>query len=583
MKYIHVVPARRMPVTMQTLTYGVSDETPLQPGQLVEVPLRGTPIIGVVWRCDVSPEHHRIQSVSRIITSFPVLTPWLRLLLEQASESSHSSLSDLVYSTLPKLSATRLQKLLAAVQVKAVIQPEQNISNFRFIDRSEGIRWVTEHIGQQLSVTLAPTLADVHDIVEAFHARGKSVTAVTGDMTPTDQAKLFVELLSGHSLTIVGTQRALFLPFPTTPTILVDQVEHHAHKTQAQHPRLDTRSLLTRCAIKYSTTSAAASIQFALQPVQLPESVAQQRYLASLNREKGFSWLTDEAIEAIESVIAVHGKIVCIVPQTGYASSFTCRQCGYSPTCPNCHHAASLMHGEREELRCRHCSSDVPALASCPNCRGVSWAYHGLGVERFRDYIAQQWPDVTIATTIRRDIPADIAIDTYSSYVELFHITDVELVIIVIGDVMLNAPDFSTNERVWQYLARIQAFAHGRKVLVQTFQPDQVFWQRWLHGDEETWFTDEQTTRTSLRLPPFSVQWVVRFSGERKIFERGIHDVQVRYADKLRCSFLPTDKRRSAHKCLVEFIDPSLTTTEDWATILPTPWQIDTSPQSWLD
>lgn len=581
MTYVHVVPVRRMPVAIKTLTYSVPAEQHVTVGQLVEVPLRGRRVLGVIWATNVQPDTPKIQPLYRLVVEQAIISDWLRNIIVAAAQTGSCSLGDMLYFVIPKLSANRLLKILGTTVQRndkattGVKQPKR----LWFRRRQEALEWI---VRQSPDVVLCPTLADVRDVVAAYSNRGIDALPVTSDLSPTEVTKLFQETRQGEKQVIVGTLRCLFLPFPHSPNILIDQVEHHAHKITAQHPRLDPRVILDALHHAYASTTVSPTIQ-QYTDFHIPSSPVPPRKIVSLTRDSTFSWLGDETIQAIEQTHDRGESIVCIVPRTGYASSIACRHCGYTPTCSHCQHPASLFRGQHDASVCRFCRRTSPLPECCPTCRGTTWSYHGLGIERMKEIMAGQWPDYSIATTVRRDTLADIAVDTYSAYLELPHLQNIGLLVLASGDSLLNIPDYSTNERAWQYLARLQAFAEGQRVIVQTFQPEHPFWQRWLHGDDASWYADEEAVRRSMRLPPFATQWIIRWSGDQRTFVKTITECQQRYEKQAKFTVLPVDTRRPVQKCIVELIDSDFLTTFPWPTIFPTPWQVDQHPQSWLD
>jgi primosomal protein N' len=584
MTFVRVVPIRRLPTILSTLTYHLPDGLTVQPGALVYVPLRGRRVMGIVWDVTTNDDQVKTQAIADIIVATPVITPWLRRVMTVMAETSASSLGDVAFSIFPKLSPRTVTKKLVTTKQPSE-RPSMPTRHVWYRRRSEAMNDIVnlcQNSTAQTRIIITPTLEDVRFIVETLEHAHIAATTVNSGTTPSKLIELWQRALQDERIVVVGTLRAIALPCLTTPDIYFDQSEHHAHKVTAQHPRFSAAHILDALqATTVASTSAPTLANWSRYPQ--PEPSTPNRYLASLNRDRAFSWLTDETISLIDRTVEQHQRVWCIVPNIGYANSVSCRQCGYVVACPTCQRRASMMRGTHDAVRCVACATTFSLPDTCPTCRGTTWSFHGLGRERAIELLQQQWPNITVAPDIGRDVGADMIVGTYGSYQAAATAERLGLMVVLSGDALLNIADYSTAERAWQFLARLRAWSNEVPTIVQTFQPDLPFWQRWRSADDQRWYEQELADRQRLNLPPSAKQWIARFAGPDHEVSTVVHELTQAHIDGVTVERLPARPRSRQHRLILTFTKPDIASTWDWTTYFPTPWQVDMNPSSWLD
>lgn len=590
MNYFDIVPLRRTPLDRSSFTYRFPGETPPEVGALVEIPFRHRPALGIVWSVVMPPSDVTIHDITRVVLPAPLLNRWQRQVATALATSSDASLATILYSLIPKLTARTLARVFSTIT-------EANHHELRklpaerlwYQDRQQALDWIVDwHRRRQSSfrLTICPTVEDVAEVAEVLRTDGLETLEIHARRTPTETLEAWRQIRSGSVQAVVGTLRALTLPFPTEPEILLDQQEHHAHKQTAQHPRLDARVVLEMLECPYSVTTPAPSVEyFQRRGFEPPGAMIGRNFIGNLDRAGSFRWLTTEAETAIEQARQDHGRVLCIVPRRGYASAAECRNCGYAQECPKCHRRVSLFSGTAQHAICRACGTELPLTAACPRCGGTAWALRGIGVERTVEILQQQWPSLTIVPVADTQVPADIYVDSYAAYRQVRRLSNVRLIVFSNGDALLNIPDYATPERAWQYLARVRAEFPSGPILVQTFQPEQEFWQRWLHHDHQAWYRHELQERQRLGLPPFATQWILRIRPRKNEVMETQGRLQADYPD-LTFTPLPASVRKSPtpeQRWLLTFANEPQAKSFPAGRFFPTPWLIDRHPQSWTD
>ncbi len=592
MTFAQVVPVRRMPINRPWLTYLIPDDTYLEAGDLVTIPLQKRQVLGVVWELsDLAPGLANIQKVVNVILDKPLMTPWQRQVCQVLAASGSVSLGDVLYSVLPKISLANYRKIFAAYKASKKIESVSSPAKdevFWYADRVQAINWLIERASHHRSVSqvvICPTIADIEDLTAQAETHGLTCQTVHSTITPAAYAKICQRARQGEPLLIIGTLRALSLPFTGLPLITLDQEEHPGHKQTAQHPRYDTRDILNQLGRPYAATTSAPTLALYQRRPLTPPATTSNRLLISLNHPEKFNWLSEEMITVVDQALTTPGRVVCIGPRRGYASTSRCRSCGYIQVCPSCGQRVTIFRGTVDDAHCGFCQRKISLQVACPRCHGTDWTVRGLGIEQITSLIKQRWPAASVAPVVNPAVSADIAVDSYQAYHHLRAIKNLSAVIIVSGDSLLNIPDYSTAERAWQYLARIQAEVPATKFLIQTFAPDQPFWQRWLQADATAWYRHELTERQRLSLPPFTVQWIARYRGQPAIFDQVFNSLAAEKRAGWTVTKLPPLKStiNTVWRLLLTFPQQTDAKNFPWLKFFPTPWQLDRHPISWRD
>ncbi len=587
MNFANVVPIRRMPAHRPWLTYSVPDTFDISPGSLVSMPLRGKPHLGIVWSIHQFQPAIQTQALNAVYLSSPIMSAWQLRACEIVADRSSTSLGDIVWKLIPKISNRNLIKISSHELINRPDISQAHGSVLWYRDRREVFTKIQEIIGSQLKCPvciITPTVNDAEEISSLVEAMGRLVVHVHSHMPPSIYAEWYERIRSGQPIVAVGNISAVLLPYTQTPIIILDQEEHHAHKQTSQSPYYDSREVLRSLNLPLHITTPAPSLTlFQQQSLIIPHPPA-HRILVSLHGPKPSPLFSEQSLDILDAVQSQNRTLVCITPRRGYASITTCRSCGTNLTCPTCARNITIFRGPADEARCRSCQTSIALSFHCQKCGSSDWSFHGYGIEQTVSALQKLRPNLTIAPLVRPDVPVDIAVDTYQAYLMLRKIKRLGAIVVTSGDSLLTAPDFSIAERAWQFLARMQTEAPAIPVVVQTFEPESLFWQRWLHGDDQTWYQDELQQRERFNVPPFAQQWIISFRGNIQLVKQKEAELRTMYPRQLTIQPLPLRASTIAtHRLLLTFIDVQLVHSIPWMILFPLPWHIDKHPTSWLD
>lgn len=594
MNVVRIVPVRRLPNERSWFDYGVPESMLVVPGQLVRVPFARQTVNGIVWDILDHSSEPSLKMIESIVEADPLMTDWQRQTINQLAEWYLVSRATIIANTLPSIPrrAVRADEPIdnTWTPLKNIVTPSERVWWYR--DRAAAMRQSLDWLLKDLAIRMicVPTVEDIDDYVSLLGNDSRQVHTVHSQMSDRDYRRLYRGILNNTITKVIGTGKVFLLPWTAPPHVLLDQEEHPAHHQTEQHPRFDNRDIFHLVRPQGVATTPAPSLATMHAKHPLPPAFQGRRRLASLAQPGGGQWLTPEAEDLIDDALH-HGLVVrAIVPHRGFAQRLVCRECGWTLKCGTCQQRVRIDHFRGTKASCQFCRSTVVVPATCPQCHSARLALGGLGVEQFVETARRRWPTVSV-TSDQDELPnqAGIHVGTYQSYRRRHGRVAAGPTIIVSGDALLSYPDFSVQERAWTYLSRLQAEEPLSEVLVQTYEPELTFWQRWRHGDDRSWYADELQQRKTLLLPPVAEQWIVYCPGatEAEINAKREEIIGLT-SSSLVISVLPPLQRRrwttSISRLLIQApAGVPLRSATDWSRVFPTPWQLDPSIRGWSE
>ncbi len=360
---------------------------------------------------------------------------------------------------------------------------------------------------------------------------------------------------------VVGTRSALFLPLRDLGLIILDE-EHDASFKQDERmtyqakevayfrARQDSALLLLGSATPDVKTFHAAregltpmlSLEHRAGPGTPPEielvDLAPRDKAVQLSRKldkSGAGLLAAKSLAELHGAVERGEQAMILLNRRGYAPLLFCLDCEQVVKCPSCE-VSLTYHKGRERLVCHYCGQSYGFPSPCGKCGGCNFLPMGEGTEMLAEQLSTVLPaDVPIGR-LDRDIArragrAEAILAEFEQgktrvlvgtqmLSKGHHFPDVTLVIVADGDVGLNFPDYRAAERAFQMLVQVAGRA-GRgdlpgKVLIQTRNPLEPFWNFVLNADYHGFFDLELAKRLKYSYPPFVKLGLVRASYPRQ-------------------------------------------------------------------
>ena len=394
---------------------------------------------------------------------------------------------------------------------------------------------------------LVPEISLTPQTVGRFRGRfGDLVAVMHSRMSQGERYDQWDFIKSGAARVVVGARSALFTPLSNIGLIVIDE-EHEGSYKQDSAPRYDAREvarwMVERSGGVLVMGSATPSIEalYACEQggswtkVDLPDRANGKPLpavevvdMAAEFRGGSRAMFSRKLVEGLRSELSLGRKAVLLLNQRGFAKFLLCRDCGFVPTCPSCD--TSLTYHERGRmLVCHHCGHTEIAPAVCPECGSPYLKKFGAGTQRVEaelrallDGMPGVGPDVPI---IRMDADTTSGKGAHERLLEQFagsdaavllgtqmiakglDFEDVTLVGVINADTQLHLPDYRAAERTFSLIEQVAGRA-GRadlpgRVLVQTYEADNVAIRAAATYDRERFLRAELPKRRILLYPPF--------------------------------------------------------------------------------
>lgn len=547
-------------------TYAYEGEDPLEPGQLVVVPFRNKPAVGVVWVDDLKSSKTfkgKLKNIESVL-DFPPLSQHHLTFLQRVADYTLAPLGNVLKMTLQtefvKEKNTRKKIVLEHPQLNLsefVLSEEQTYAAGKIsecIEKNQFQSFILDGItgsgktevylravqtaldqGKQVLVLL-PEIALTTQFLHRFEKRfGCAPLQWHSTITSSQRRQTWQAILKEEGRVVVGARSALFLPFQNLGLIIVDE-EHDGSFKQEEQVIYNGRDMAVMRAhfekipiVLASATPSLETIQNGLQGKYQVLSLRNRHGGASLPtiraidmRQQSPGWLSTPLISAMQQTISRGEQVMLFLNRRGYAPLTLCKGCGFRFTCLHCE-AALVEHRRTNSLLCHHCGYTQPLSSECPECKQKDTLIPcGPGVERVLERVEKYFPtarakiitsdEVTCVTKLQellRQIhhhEIDILIGT-QILAKGHHFPMITLVGVVDADLGLKGGDLRCAEKTYQLLHQVAGRA-GREsrpgvVLLQTFQPEHPLMQAIINQDRDAFVSLELEDRQTHGMPPF--------------------------------------------------------------------------------
>lgn len=347
------------------------------------------------------------------------------------------------------------------------------------------------------TLVVAPSVAEVEAIGATLRSSGHRAVVAHSDLPAKDVTAAWVTAATGTDVVLVGTREVALWPVPDLGSIVVVEDERRVMRSPST-PTIGVREVALERA-----SARSVPVSFIAPLVSLPVLRRAPRVTRSAGRDWPLvevadrgeepptgSALLDRTRRAIANAARAGGTVFVLVPRRGYAAAFRCAKCGTLRRCLGC--GAAVAGTER----CLRCGAEAGA---CPECGAASWRPLGAGIGVVVDDLAR---------TIGPDVggPDDGARVTVGTERDLIGRRDHTLVAAIDVDGMALAPNYRAAEDALRTLVRLAQTVgrgRGRRMLVQTSDPDQPVVRTLVAGHPETFLAEELTTRRRSGFPPF--------------------------------------------------------------------------------
>ena len=421
---------------------------------------------------------------------------------------------------------------------KKKIKPTVKTASLKKLKKTHGIyiekdfkkrRQAVLHTAEYFAREGKQTLIIVPEVwmMHAFE-KTPNITYFHGGLTPKQTSLAWHNVKNGNATSIIGTQKALFLPFKNLGIIIVEEEQHASHKLWDQYPRLHNKVGVEMLKNIYKTpiiyTTSFPSLEMHQRIKEKEISVLQNNPVKPHNttiplsfEDKKFNRLfPNELISNLKKWRRNKERILILYNQRGAWKTAICRKCKKPVQCKNCNASMTIhMQKKTRSLMCKQCNAKRNMPSECQHCKVGSLRFVGFGTE-IVEHVLDQFPafkkdlvrldgqTVTkkSATKIKEIIQNSHIILGTSALFTRIDDTQFDRVVWLFPERSMRYPDYRSHENAFLMRGRLQQYIKaGRAVTIVTRFPPII--EEILTADVSDVVKKLLKERKHLKYPPF--------------------------------------------------------------------------------
>lgn len=541
---VSVLPLRRLPRRFGTFDYiwtgSSTNNVRVQVGQLVVIPFQNKIIFGIVMGAKDGEPDTMLKEIIDIVYSEPLFLPRHLALIETMSVWYGISLSAAALLFAPPLQKKKLRSIdlpsLTLTRIPTVTT--HPLPRYHYYRSDNEHRQCLEKSLFGATLIIVPEVSLIHEIFLLLPLALQQKTLLWhSDLSIKEQFEGWWQVRRGEVNVVIGTRSALFLPFPTLDTVIIDYEQDENHKHADQAPRYHVKDVAPLLAPNLHLMSFSPSCEvyhdlyggrmdscankehpqknerwFVPQDPKIIPTIVDMR---DERRAKNFSLFSEVTIDAVSSGV---GDVFLFLNRLGFATSVGCNDCGYTARCSSCE-LPLLFSDERKTLECRYCRNIIPMILSCPKCQAPIVHLRGAGTELVEREIRRRLGDGSSYTIERIDSTRDpydlpprhdgrrIVIGTEMALPKI-EWGKTTAIVFVDMDRQLAIPEYGATERVWHQIAfALHKRRRDSKFFIQTFHPEHIVLRSCV--DPDRFYRTELSGRKTFGYPPYT--YLVRY------------------------------------------------------------------------
>ncbi len=516
----HIIPIKRVQKHITFFDYLVPEALTqdIRIGQLVSIPLRNTVIFGIVFSLSKKPEkqEYEVKEIGAIIHNTPLVSrQYLHIIRILSAWYGLAMGTVLLLALLPmqkrKLKSITLKNI---PPYKKKEKPSSKLlDHFSYENKKEHGQKLQKLCKKQ-TLILVPKKSLMAEVFESLTKEQQKHTAFWhSDLTKKEQFSTWLKIRNGEVDNIIGTRSAILLPFFSLKHIVIDYEYDEQHKHWDQTPRFYTKdiALLIQQIYSIPITYSGCSVSLAefargilpQKPKETP-TIIDMRSQRNNHNYSVFSTTVEEAI------ITAKDDVFLFLNRRGYATSYGCRDCGFTFSCTSCK-LPFIYHEKSNTLQCHYCKTSASIVFTCPKCASSVVKLKGAGTELVETQVRNSLPEKHNHAIVRID--ADVNDTTYTDEkkpriligtekaLPFIRWDKTQHIVFIHIDQQLVIPEFSAQTHMWHM---IQDVLFRKKptssFYIQTMNPEHILFQSL--ADPIRFYTHENTLRKRFNYPP---------------------------------------------------------------------------------
>ncbi len=394
--YADVAPAIPLPVgKSQVFTYRTATDEIPSPRSIVQVPVGARSVPGIVLAVHRRQPAYKTKILSRV---YP-----LRLTdgqVEFARWIAHTMQGGLGFTLRLFTPPARLTEPPAKwVGLPSASKDGRQVAAVVGVSRQ---RWkklrsqVSQEVGLGRQVLII--VPEVPMIKMVATRLGRLLQEVTllyhADLAASRLGAAWQQVQSGQACVVVGTQKALFLPWQHLSLLIVEEEQLPTHKLWDQYPKLHNKTaavvlaVIHQAHLVYSSSYPSLELWHNVAQRHIKKNIWHPPVLKtsivplSFEDRRQHRLLPEEFLEQLKGWIKQKERTLILCNQRGFWQAARCRSCRAAVVCPECHKALAV-HGSKTQriLVCHQCGFEQPLPQQCPACQSTSFKFSGVGTQ----------------------------------------------------------------------------------------------------------------------------------------------------------------------------------------------------------
>lgn len=559
------------PINRGPLTYICPDSLAgaVQPGLVVQAPLKNRLTRGIILRKNSSPPDTSLKEFQAIAGEPVILSPSLLKLLGWMSDYyiapaglvlKLTLAGELFKKTRPRKSRERTMHQSAIdfipVDTEVVSEAVASIRNTAykgFLLHSPSLLYEYSLAREMLTageniIMLLPDVGQANLLYGALKdSFADRLCLLHGELSHGKRSENMEGILSGRHDIVIGTRGALFAPLKNVSLIMVLNEHSPLYKLEEGIPYhlrdvAVMRGFMEKATVLLSSVSPSIDSFYNAMTGKytlLKPSHARQRpniRIINMRFEKKIRPdLSRSVYDAARRHISKNERVMFVVNRRGYSTVLLCKECGHIEQCHSCE--VPLVHYKKEgTLKCHYCSSTRPLPETCSRCKGHTFELLGSGTQRVQEHVEELFGQAAMrfdSDTVRKKSEKEelsrlisgsfsrILIGTKLMTGRITPADFFSMAAVLNIDSSLNQPDFRAMEKAYQELsAIIDRVAPEGEVLVQTRFPDIPLFRHLQRNEYSSFAGEELSLRKSLGYPPYAKLLHIRLEGPSDLSEK---------------------------------------------------------------
>jgi primosomal protein N' (replication factor Y) len=371
---------------------------------------------------------------------------------------------------------------------------------------------------------------------------GAPILTIHSNLTAADRRTLWLQILQsgaegGTPVVVVGPRSALFAPIANLGLIVVDEAHDQAYK-QEQAPHYHALRVASQLAHLHHATLVLGSATPTIAEYWLAEA-KKIPILRLTHRPDGDTHRTTEVISLrdranfprqphlslalinhIQRALGRKEQSLVFLNRRGTARLVLCQMCGWTATCPRCD-LPLTYHGDSHKLLCHTCGFTTNTPSSCPECKSPDIIFKSIGTKSIVEELQREFPRARIQRFDTDNLQGerleqhyhdvlagkvDILVGT-QMLAKGLDLPKLSVVGVVVADTGLYFPDYTAEEHTYQLLTQVigrvgRGHTQGY-VVIQTYNPDSPAIQAAVHESWREFYAAQLQERKTYGFPPF--------------------------------------------------------------------------------